>query len=199
MQTNRTHETKRPTATLLSRLGPPLKRTCEHTPFGPSLADQSTENPSLKQPRLERVGPNVQKLCRDTAGTSSETTVSEHLSKASSSRTRVHNGSPLSPGRSSRSPKPVRGRPDSRGKRPINERDKMAASPRSTLPEPLMDVQHIENLFEGDEGKDSSSDISSEWRVNPKSALSNFMVQAFGRLPQYETKDGLILGKKVFR
>jgi hypothetical protein len=62
-----------------------------------------------------------------------------------------------------------------------------------------MDIAYIESAFEEEEGKDSNSDISGEWRVNPKSALSNFMMQAFGRLPQYETKEGLLRGRKIFR
>lgn len=187
--------------TLLSRLGPPLKRGREQlTPDNPNTDSASSSTQALKQPKLQQHSASEHAAASDDKMVPSSSREA-HSKVTTSTRGRV--GSPLSRGRplqaSSRSQRPGRGRLDSKSKRTTGERDKTINALKSTLPEPLMDIAYIESAFEEEEGKDSNSDISGEWRVNPKSALSNFMMQAFGRLPQYETKEGLLRGRKIFR
>lgn len=111
---------------------------------------------------------------------------------SSSSR---QNTAPDGPSRRSRSGRARSSRHGGRGRG--GQSAKKTQSNEPALPEPLLDQDYLYEKH--GHLTNSGSDLGPDWQVNPKSALSNFMISKFGRAPVYDAATGQIRGKKITR
>ena len=154
---------------LLSRIGPSLKRKGSISKNGQTDIDHQTLG---KMPRLQ--------LPKDSESPSWKRAEAK-VSAPGPSRARGRGGAPSTT-------------------RSMSKSTKKDAKPRNGQPaltEPLVDIGYLEDVY-----KDldiSTSPLGPEWKINPKSALSNFMIQSFNRPPKYEYQEGYIRGQKMFR
>ena len=111
---------------------------------------------------------------------------------SSSSR---QNMAPDGPSRRSRSGRPRSGRHGGRGRGGQSTKKTQPSEP--ALPGPLLDQDYLSEKY--GHITNSGSDLGPDWQINPKSALSNFMISKLGRPPAYDVVTGQINGKKITR
>lgn len=159
-----------PTASLSSRIGSPLKRSSSHT-----TAQNKTDSSGrgLKQARL--ASPPGKQMASTSSRQNVAADSSNRRGRSGRSRPSRHGGRGRGGGHSVKKVQPT----------------------EPSLPGPLLDQRYLNDKYKN--VTNTGNDIGPDWKGNPKSALSNFMISKLGRAPVYDVAMGQVNGKKIAR
>lgn len=180
------NSTSIPINSLQRRIGPALKRSHSATATSLKADNLNLADRSAKLRRVEGApgeGSRISSRESERAPSEMPSTSKRGGGKTSSIRGRV-----------ARDGRPPRG---GRTGGPSRAGNASKGSQSDSLSGPFLDEEHIKRQNVGIDT--SSNPLSGEWRTNPKSALSNFMLTTIGKPPEYVMKEERLNGKRIYR